>query len=214
MIATCATTSPCRSQNPRVVELRRRDSDHGERGSLKAYATADSVAQGAEQTSGQTAGQHHDVRRADMIIGGREQSAGASTHAEQVEPLARDCRPLHRHRRPVIEVQDRGQCACIRVGGDTADCAQAFAHALVRLVRERPVAESPFGFGRPDDEQTSLLLDRERLEEHAVDNAEHGGRGTDSQRQRTDGDQRKGGRLAEQTNTMTKIGEESVHSVS
>ena len=75
------------------------------------------------------------------------------------------------------------------------------------------IIKSSFGDGGPDDEQATLVLHREPLEEDAVDHAEHGGCGADSERQRPDRDQCKGRRLAEEAQTMTKIGEESLQNI-
>jgi hypothetical protein len=204
---------PC-LRGSRIIELRRGDADYGGRGLLNAERAADRLLCTAKQAFGSPTREHHDVWGALLVIDCRQQPAGASTNAEHLEPLARHRRPLQRHGRSIIEAHKNRQGACVRVGRDAADGSETLADAFVRRVGQRPMIESTFRLGRPNDEQTVLVGHGEWFEEHAIHNAEHRRRGAHCERKRRDRDQGKARGNAQQARTGTKIRDESAHSSS
>ena len=196
---------------PWIVEVHGRDTDDGKRVLLDSDGPAYRRCCASEQALGQTGREHHDVRRTNLVVGGSQQATGASAHAEHVEPFAGHGRALHRHGRPVVEMEDGCQHTGVGMGAHSAGRPETLAHALVPGVRERPVRECAFGFGGPDDEQPLLSLDGEWLEQDAIDDAEDARRRADCQRQREHGRHRYDRRHSQCAYAVTNVLNPSLH---
>ena len=189
---------------PRKLERSWRDADDRVVDGRDAHRPADRAGRIAEQSRRQTLGQHDDRRRSGPVVLFGDEPARASPNAEHPEPVARHECPVEREVR-AIHRRGRHERARIGVGRDAVDRVQTLTEVVVQFVGERVVIHPARRQCLGADEQAVLIGDRQRLQEHAVDDAEDGGCGADAERQRQNRRGRDRRRRGKRANGVSKI---------
>ena len=162
------------------VEARRHDADDPGRRAVDLHDAPDDVFAAAEVAPPGRVGNDGDVLRADGGVGLVEQPAALRRDAQHVEQL-------RRHDGRVHPARTLGRAQVDRAGAVGADALERTVPFLeLRPLRQgHPEAIEPEPRERAGDEHQPLGMGvAQRLEHHAVDDAEDRGVGADAQRER------------------------------
>ena len=134
------------------------------------------------------------------IVGGRQQSSVGRANAEQVEVGAGGVLTAH----PLRHAVDRHLEQPLVERRDTREEPVVIAEPLEAGIG-RAVAAAGLPAGVVDEEQSLRIVDRQRLDQHGVDQAEDRGVGADPEPERQQGHQRERRRPAQQPERVADV---------
>ena len=166
-----------------IEHSRRQDADHLVRLVVEQQVAAEDGGVAAEVALPGGVAQHHHARRAGLVFFGAERAAKERLDAEHGEVIGRHVAAVEAHRLTVHRDGRGGE----RLGG------QGLERPVLPLQLDEVAGRGRVagGGGRrlPDAHDPLRVREWQRLEQHAVDQAEHRRVGTDAERQHPDGDQ-------------------------
>ena len=188
-------------QHPEV-RLVGHDTDNGVGFLVQANRPANGLRRPPERPHPQRLADQGHLRSPGLIFRDAERPAGHRRDAEHRQQAAAGDERRQPHglalRRREIDLRanhalDRGERAAV-------------ALEVEQVGHRRRLARGPrVTVGLPDHHQAIDLGDRRRAQQHAVDDAEDGGRGANGQRQREDGHQREAGAAGQPPKRVTQI---------
>jgi hypothetical protein len=176
-------------------ERRRQHADDRVRTSVERQRPADHVALTAEVRLPETVGEKNDGRTAGPLLVGGEGPSELRSDAEQREVVLRD-----HQRENLLGVAETGDGVGVEGrNGEVAEHPLALAHHLEARPGEAPLDDVLLRVRRAELHDTPRVPVGQGREEDRVDEAEDGGVGADSERQRDHRDGREPGRLPQRT---------------
>ena len=169
------------------------------------FPTTDGIA--AEIASPELFAEHDDVRRARLVFALREESSDERLDSQQVEPVRAHANALHSLGVGVVanEIRrrafDHGEADELRRARSIVDEVHRRARVAVSLLRVH------------DAHEAIGLRKRQRLEQHAVHDAEDRGVGADAERERDDRGERERRCGAKLSHRVADVVPEVVHDV-
>ena len=170
----------------RVLRNRRQHADDGVRPVVHLEGLADDVGVAAKPRAPVFVAQHQHRRGSRIVVAVDERAAELRAHAEHVEEVGRDHAGVHAVGLPAVQQVERhlvelhqpaeaGELLTVVVELGDRDADGVLTGKRRRFLEQH---------------QSIALHVRQRLEQHAVDDAEHRGVGPDAQAKHQDGDQR------------------------
>ena len=182
------------------LEARRHDADDDDRIAVEQRRLADDRRVAPEGARPQRLGDHRRPLGAVRVVAGFERAAGDRRHAQQREDVGRDDGHRNRRRLAVAGQRDGGR----RVPGDVlhgaglrAPVEDVEVGAVVGLVAD----------GGVDGDEARRVGEGQRLQQHAVDDAEDRGVGADAEGQHHDDQRAEARRLEEEPECLAEVSE-------
>ena len=186
------------------TEILRHHADHGRGVVVERDRLPEHVGAAAERFLPQRVAEDDDRRGAGLVLFGLERAAEHGLHAKRPETIDRDPSAEHAFR-AVAAVEDVGAVPSRERAGQRR---RRVAHIAEIRQRKLEVVARILGVDDAQVEQRGLVgEERQRPQQHGVEDREHRRRRGDADRERDDGDERKAGRFRELAEGKFEIGE-------